>query len=110
MNEFEKACNTENYTGESTQENVIEWIRGDKEVTVTLSNNTRYKTKVMKLAEEHPEVKICHVNKDGSIVAHLPLKCIKISWPREVSEEQKELSRERMKQMNNLRRESTLDN
>ena len=25
MNEFEKACNTENYTGETSQENVIEW-------------------------------------------------------------------------------------
>lgn len=99
MNEFEKELNTENYTGETTQENVIEWIRGDKQVTVTLAGNTRYKSKVLKLAEEHPEVKICHTNKDGSIVAHLPLDCIKISWPRQVSEAQREVARERMKQM-----------
>lgn len=97
MNEFSKACNTENYTGETSQENVIEWIRGDKEVTVTLAGNTRYKTKVMKLAEEHPEeVKIRHINADGSIVAHLPLKCIKINWPKKVSDESRERSRENM--------------
>lgn len=91
MGEFERACHTENYTGETTQENVIEWIRGDKEVTVTFANNTRHKTAVMKLAESHPEeVKIVHINKDGSIVAHLPFKCIKIQWPRQVSDETKE--------------------
>lgn len=96
MNEFEKACNTENYTGETSQENVIEWVRGDNEVTVTLVNGSRYKSKVLKLAAAHPEVKVVHTNKDGSIVAHLPLKCIKISWPKEMSEEQREKSREIM--------------
>ena len=100
MNEFEKACNTENYTGETSQENVIEWIRNDKEVTVTLCGNSRYATKVRKLAEQYPdEVKIIHVNNDGSIVAHLPLSYIKISHPKIMSEENKIKAAERMSAM-----------
>ena len=96
MNEFEKALNTENYTGDMTQENVIEWIRGDKEVTVTLAGNTKYNNKVRKYAEDYPEaVKIVAVNQDSSIVAHLPLSWIKISKPKSVSDEQREKARER---------------
>jgi hypothetical protein len=106
MNEFEKACNTENYTGETSQENVIEWIRNDKEVTVTLCGNSRYATKVRKLAEQYPdEVKIMHVNNDNSIVAHLPLSYIKISHPKKVSEKQIEVAKENMRKLlkrNNL--------
>lgn len=97
MNEFEKACNTENYTGETTQENVLEWIKGDKEVTVTLAGNTKYCNRVKKYAEEYPdEVKIVAYNQDSSIVAHLPLSYIKITRPREITDEQKEVARERM--------------
>ena len=100
MNEFEKACNTENYTGESTQENVIEWLRGDKEVTVTFANRTKFNTKVRKLAEKYPDkVEIVADNRDGSIVAHLPLNWIKVAKPREVnlSEEQRIALGERLR-------------
>lgn len=97
MNEFEKACNTENYTGDSTQECVIEWLRGDKEVTATFANNTKYCNKVKRLAEECPdEVKIVHENLDGSIVAHLPLSYIKVSRPKQVSEEFRIAAAERL--------------
>ena len=108
MNEFEKACNTENYTGETTQENVIEWVRGDKEVTVMFCSNNRYNIRVRKYAEEYPDdVKIIADNRDGSIVAHLPLSWIKVSKPREVNltEEQKLEIVERFKSA----RETTLD-
>lgn len=100
MNEFEKACNTENYTGESTQECVIEWIRGDKEATVTLAGHTRHNTKVRKLAEQYPdEVKIVATNKDSSIVAHLPVSYIKIGKPKQMnySEEQRQVIADRLK-------------
>lgn len=100
MNEFEKACNTENYTGESTQENVIEWCRGDKEVTVTFAGHTKYNSKVRKLAEQYPDdVKIVAINKDNSIVAHLPLSFIKVNKPKKVnmSDEQKAALAERLK-------------
>lgn len=100
MNEFEKACNTENYTGESTQECVIEWIRGDKEATVTFAGHTKYNTKVRKLAEQYPdEVKIVATNKDSSIVAHLPVSYIKIGKPKQMnySEEQRQVIADRLK-------------
>ena len=61
------------------KENCIEWITGRQRVTVTLSQ-PKYIGKVKRLAKTHPdEVQIKHINEDGSIVAHLPLKAIKIS-------------------------------
>ena len=102
MNEFEKACHTENYKGDTTQECVIEWIRGDKEVTVTFANKTRYNSKVRKMAEEYPnDVKIVADNIDGSIVAHLPLKFITISKPRKntLTDEQKRKAAERLQKL-----------
>lgn len=79
-------------------ENVIEWLNNDSEVTVTL-NQRRYISKVKKLQEKNPdEVRIVAENKDGSIVAKLPIKYIKISAPRKVSEEQRNQARERFKE------------
>lgn len=78
-------------------ENVIEWLTNDSEVTVTLSQR-KYITKVKKLQEKYPdEVRIVVENKDGSVVAKLPIKYIKISAPRKVSEEQRDQARERLK-------------
>ena len=82
-------------------ENVIEWITNDQQVTVTLSQR-KYITKVRKLAEKFPdEVEIVYTNKDGSIVAHLPLRAIKINLTekRELTDEQLEGLRERMKKL-----------
>ncbi len=60
-------------------ENVIEWINGDKEVTVTFSQK-KYIRKIKELAERYPdEVKIIDENSDGSILAHMPLSAIHIS-------------------------------
>ena len=84
---------------ELLNENVIEWINGDTQVTVTLSQK-KYISKVRKLAEKFPdEVQISYENKDGSIVAHLPLRAIKINLTpkRELTEEQLEVLRERMR-------------
>lgn len=70
----------------SCEDNCIEWLRGQNIVTVTLSYG-RLKNKVLKLAEEFPEeVQIVANNEDGSIMAHLPLKYIKITHPKVVSE------------------------
>jgi hypothetical protein len=60
------------------KENVIEWINGDKHVSVTL-NERRSITRVRKMAHEHPEsVQIIAENKDGSIFARLPRKAVKM--------------------------------
>lgn len=61
------------------RENAIEWINGQNRVTVTLSQG-RYISKIKKLASKFPdEVEIVKENKDGTIVAHIPLGYIKIN-------------------------------
>lgn len=70
-------------------ENVIEFIKDEKRATVTFSQG-RYKSRIRKLAADHPEeCRIIAENKDGSLCAHIPVSWVKISPPREISEEQR---------------------
>ena len=100
MTAFERAAeevDSEIYTGEGVQENCIEWIRGSQTATVTFPRS-RFTTRITKLAELYPdEVQICHVNKDGSIVAHIPVEYVAIRKPKKMNytEEQLEVLRER---------------
>lgn len=74
-------------------ENVIEFLKDQDTATITLSQG-RYISRVKKLAAEHPyECKILIQNKDGSVMAHVPVSWIKISPPRQTSETQRELAR-----------------
>lgn len=79
-------------------ENCIEWLNGQDTVTLTLSQK-KFINRVKQLATKKSDVQILAENIDGSILAHVPLKYIKISPPRQVSEEQKEAARERLLQM-----------
>jgi len=77
-------------------DNCIEWYTGDETVTITFSQK-KWKNKLLKLAEKHPEdVKILLTNKDGSILAKLPVKYVKLTAPRFFSEDQKKQARLRM--------------
>lgn len=78
-----------------SKENNIEWLTGQDRVTVSFSQG-KFINKIKRLAESHKEVEIVAENKDGTITAHLPLKYIKISAPRVMTEEQKEQARERL--------------
>ena len=78
------------------RENVIEWYTGSDTVTVTLTQQ-RFINKVRKLAKTNADVTIEAENEDGSILAHLPVSFIKISAPRQMSEEQKAEAAERLK-------------
>lgn len=70
-------------------ENVIEWLRDSKTATLTICQG-RYKSKIEKLAEQYPdEVQILQRNEDGSILVKVPTNYIKISRPKQVSEEQR---------------------
>lgn len=63
----------------SVTENVLEFERNTDTATVTFCQ-PRFITKIRKLAEKFPdECQITHENKDGSIVAHIPVKWIKIN-------------------------------
>lgn len=76
------------------------WCRGDEVAGVTCPNASALKSKVMKLAQEHPnKVKIIAENKDGSIYASVPIKCVAVRWPRQISEKQAAAASERFKKM-----------
>lgn len=101
MNEFEKACNEieQDFDGGEFRENAIEFLRNAEMATVNFSQG-RYITKVKRLAEKFPEeCKIVAENKDGSIVAHIPVKWVHISRheERELTEEQKIAGAERLR-------------
>ncbi len=84
-------------------ENVIEWEKDSGQATVTLSQKSMI-TKIRKLAETRPEeCQIVGEYKDNTIVAHVPRKWIKISPPREVSDEQREISRQNMMKLRSKR-------
>lgn len=79
---------------------VIEWIKGMDYAGVTVPSRTALKSKLLNLSEKNPDdVKIIAINEDGSVYAHVPVKYIKISPPRKVSDEQKKIAGERFKQM-----------
>lgn len=79
---------------------VIEWIKGAEYAGITAPSGTALKSKLIRLANEYPEeVNIVKENVDGSIFAHIPVNYIKISPPRQVSDEQREAASERFKKM-----------
>ena len=71
------------------KENGFEWLNGQDKVCFSFSQQ-RFINKVMELAKKYPdEVDIVAVNKDGSVTGHLPLSYLRISRPREMTEEQR---------------------
>lgn len=78
-------------------ENVIEWLKGQKTIALTLTAGSKFAKKLIKLKETHDEIDV-RINSDGSVFAHVPLKWLKISPPRKVSEEQKQAARDRLAQ------------
>ena len=78
----------------------IEWLRSGEYAGVTTPSGTSLKSKLMRLARERPdEVKVMAENKDGSAFFHIPISYIKVSPPRQVSEEQREAAGERFRRM-----------
>lgn len=78
----------------------IEWVKGNEYAGVTAPSGSALKSKIKKFSEERPEdVKIIAENDDGSIFAHIPVKYVKISPPRKMTDEQIEAAKVRMQQM-----------
>jgi hypothetical protein len=78
-------------------ENVIEFLTNQQTMTVTFSQG-RFIGKVKKLAERYPdEVKIVTENKDGSIVAHMPVSYLMLSnRKKELTDEERIAMTERL--------------
>ena len=74
---------------------VIEWIKGDKTVSVTMPAGTRLYNRINKLCENEENAKRCslHINKDRSMFATIPEEWVKISPKRAISEEQRKRAR-----------------
>lgn len=78
----------------------IEWTKKDDYAGVTVPSGTALKNKLLRYAEERPdEVKIEALNQDGSAFIKVPVKWVKISPPRKISEEQREAMGERARKM-----------
>ena len=76
----------------STNEYVIEWVEGDKTATVTAPEGSALSNKLIKLASECPEdVEMKHTE-----LFHIPVKWVKVSPPRQYSEETKKKMVERL--------------
>ena len=85
---------------DNTQENNIEFLTGQKRVTVTFSAR-KWVNKIKKYGESHPDEIDYIENQDGSICGHIPVTWLKISPPRQVnlSEDQKKERAARMRQI-----------
>jgi hypothetical protein len=84
-------------------ETVFEHLDGNKTFTVSTDERT-WKNRLVKLAEQHPDdVECVAVNRDGSMMFHVPESWIKIRPPRKVnmSDERKAKLAERMRNIRN---------
>ena len=90
--------------GESMNENVIEFLRGEKTATLTLAGNTRLNSKLRKMAEKYPdECQIIHENDDGSILVHCPVKWVQVSRrEHNLTDEQRKQASDRLKSIRRL--------
>ena len=83
----------------NNNENCVEFLNNQKTMTVSFCSQ-KWITKIDKLSQSNPDdVEIIAENKDGSICAKLPIKYLKISAPRKVSDEQRQKASERFKKL-----------
>lgn len=80
-------------------ETAIERIQGDNYCCV-YTGERKFINQLNELSEQYSEVKILHINSDGSIVAHVPynwFRFIKPPTKRNYTEEQRKAMSNRMK-------------
>ena len=83
------------------KETVVGYVDEDNYASFT-SAEKKWINKILKLKAERPEqvdIKAYPEDNQGYIYAHLPKKWLKVSPPRQVSEEQKAAAAERFKAM-----------
>lgn len=84
------------------------WTRGDTFAEVTAPNASAMKSNLLELASQKPdEVKILHTNADGSILATVPVRYVKVRPPRMVTEEQAQAAAERFRQIREGKQEGS---
>ncbi len=88
-------------------ENVFEFLRNDKQMTVSLSQPSLI-TRFKKLAEEHPEDVWYVMNNDGSLFGHMPVSYLRLRAPNKLTDEQRDALAEKGREMF-LRRKELLE-
>lgn len=90
------------------KETAFEYIAGEKFGGFS-SSESKWINKIKEYAKEFPDdVKIIYENSDGSIFAHIPTSWFKIKpkSKRQITDEQREELRERIKKMHEARKNS----
>lgn len=90
------------------KETIVGYVDEDSYASFT-SAEKKWINKILKLKAEHPEqvdIKAYPEDNQGYIYAHLPKKWLKVSPPRQISEEQKVAAAERLKAMRNNKNET----
>lgn len=83
----------------NNNENCIEFLNNQHEITVLFCAQ-KWINRIKKLHSAYPDdVKVIAENNDGSICAKLPIKYLKISAPKKISEEQRKAASERFKKL-----------
>lgn len=75
----------------------VYWCRGDRCATVNFPSGSKLYNKVKKLAAEYSEIQI-HSDHGGVLVAEIPVKYIRITAPRVLSDEQREKAARNLKE------------
>ena len=79
-------------------ENVLEFLDYEEKMTLTI-HQKKYINKIKSLAEKYPdEVTIDCINKDGTILAHMPTSYLHLFRPYQLSEEQRKIYAEKAKE------------
>ena len=89
-------------------ENVIEWFKGDKQVSVTFSPG-KFANRIIALHKKYPDEIDLIINTDNSVWAKIPLEYVSIRKPKQLNltEEQLAERTERLKQaMQNRKKDS----
>lgn len=61
------------------RDNAIEWVTGSDTVTVTFTQK-KYVNRIKRMAKTHGKlVEIIAENRDGSIMAHIPLRAVHLT-------------------------------
>lgn len=76
-------------------ENSIEWLTGDERISVSFSQK-KFANKLRALAKKYPDEVDFIENQDGSVFGHMPIRYLRLSHPRKISDEQRQMFSERM--------------
>lgn len=78
-------------------ENTVEWIDREDRAVITTSIDSSFYRKLSKYFEEHNDLRLVTFNDDGNVTLEVPVKWIKITPPRKVSDHLRKSASERAK-------------